>query len=559
MEQHWYATRPERTPEASQCKANGARKAIRWFEHPPYPPVFTRLKCVIRTDQLIVTDSIPMTNVSGIDAQGPWFDGVEMLSQREPRPVDVAAAKSKEIAIVGAGMSGLMSYLVLHQAGMKNLSIIEAGYRLGGRVHTAYLSGGPFDYSYQEMGPMRFPQTYTNPNDNKTYDINDMKLVFSLADEMNKLNHHDKNFSVDFIPWLQSNDNSFYYYNEFKLPSGLPPTIKQVSENASLGVTTILDHSTTSLENKVDKILPGSDFLADIAENMFTAHKEWLDTGLHGLGGDHWSEFAFMVNFLNGSLNSTDMLGGTGDSYWDTLYDGMYFEAGTWKTIDGGLNRLPESFHPLVDPVTTMNRSIERIKYSECDNKVTLQWRHNYTDRTFQNSTYDYAMIAVPFSIVRKWRLPSLPVTMSNAINELDYTSACKVALEFSERFWEHYANPIYGGCSTETDIPGIGNICYPSYNINGTGKASILASYISGDMGDRLASWTEDQHVQYILDAMVEIHGEFTRKLYTGKYNRRCWVLDPLESASWASPTVGQHQLYIPEYFKTHDNVNFP
>ena len=39
--------------------------------------------------------SIPMTNASGIDAQGPWFDGVELLKEKEIGSVDVAAAKAK--------------------------------------------------------------------------------------------------------------------------------------------------------------------------------------------------------------------------------------------------------------------------------------------------------------------------------------------------------------------------------------------------------------------------------------------------------------------------------
>jgi hypothetical protein len=101
--------------------------------------------------------SVAMTNETGIDAWGPWFDGVELLGAANITSVDSKAAKEKHIGIVGAGMSGLMTYLVLHQAGMTNVEIIEAGHRLGGRVHTEYLSGGPFNYSYQEMGPMRFP------------------------------------------------------------------------------------------------------------------------------------------------------------------------------------------------------------------------------------------------------------------------------------------------------------------------------------------------------------------------------------------------------------------
>lgn len=116
-----------------------------------------------------------MTNATGIDAWGPWFDGVELLRNKEIGAVDVAKAKSKDIAIIGAGMSGLMTYLVLHQAGFTNVKIIEASQRLGGRVHTEYLSGGPFDYSYQEMGPMRFPETIEYSNE--TYNITDHQMV----------------------------------------------------------------------------------------------------------------------------------------------------------------------------------------------------------------------------------------------------------------------------------------------------------------------------------------------------------------------------------------------
>lgn len=40
-------------------------------------------------------DSIPMTNASGIDAQGPWFDGVAALKNHEISAVDAKQAKDK--------------------------------------------------------------------------------------------------------------------------------------------------------------------------------------------------------------------------------------------------------------------------------------------------------------------------------------------------------------------------------------------------------------------------------------------------------------------------------
>ncbi len=83
-----------------------------------------------------------------------------------------------------------------------------------------------------------------------------------------------------------------------------------------------------------------------------------------------------------------------------------------------------------------------------------------------------------------------------------------------------------------------------------------MLASYTNADFGIRFASMPELEHVRYVLDAMVEIHGEVARDQYTGKYNRHCWALDPFESASWASPSIGMHTLYIPAFFKTENNV---
>ncbi|KAK8137460.1 L-amino-acid oxidase [Apiospora sp. TS-2023a] len=505
---------------------------------------------------------ITMTQEAGIDTWGPWFDGVKLLEDKEISAVDASAAKSKEVAIVGGGMSGLMAYLVLSQSGLSNIKILEASQRLGGRVHTEYLSGGPFDYSYQEMGPMRFPKTISVANE--TYNVTDHQLVFQLADEMNQLNNHNKNLSVDFIPWYQASPNGLSYTNGFKLPeTNMPPTLAQIKQNASLaGPATVYDEATEKMQDAIAKITSNETMMIEIATNMHKAHRDFLVNGLGGKGGEVWSEFAYMVNYLNATLNQTDVVVGSSadSSFWNSLYDNVYFSASTWSTIDGGLSRLPLSFHPLVDNITTMDAHVDQVEYLDESQRVRLSWKqHGNKAATYQNATFDYAVIAMPFSKVKLWRLPMLPTTIKNAINNVPMESACKVALEYKTRFWEHLpTGPIVGSCSTTTDIPGIGSVCYPSYNLNGTGPGSILASYASGDWAIRWLSQTEEDHVQYMVDAMVEIHGEVAREQYTGNYNRRCWYLDPYEGGAWAAPTIGQHQLYIPEYFKTYSNMIF-
>lgn len=222
--------------------------------------------------------SIPMDASTGIDTWGPWFDGVKLLENKNLSAIDAADAKAKDIAIVGAGMAGLMTYLILHQSGFTNIRLLEASQRLGGRVHTEYLSGGPFDYSYQEMGPMRFPATRTVQNE--TYNITDHQIVFQLAAEMNRINNYDKNLSVDFIPWIQSNQNGLYYHDGIKLDTGLPPTIQQTMTSASLSIDLPLEGSTMSTQAKYNAIIGNETLLRAIADNMHKAHKDFIGNEL---------------------------------------------------------------------------------------------------------------------------------------------------------------------------------------------------------------------------------------------------------------------------------------
>lgn len=502
---------------------------------------------------------IKMDNSSGIDAEGPWFDGVELLKNSEISAVNVQAAKSKEIAIVGGGMAGLMTWLALNQSGLTNLSIIEASQRLGGRVHTAYF-GDPSERQYQEMGPMRFPLSITYADSNETVQIQDHRIVFDLAEQVNKLNQNNTNFTVNFIPWYQSSPNGLYYVGGVRKPDGQVPTLGEIEANASLaGAATSEDPIQDELTAYFGDFFANATFISQMAKNIYRAHKTWLDTGLNGLGGDDWSEFAYLHNYLMYQANETLIaLGGSGsESFWDNLYESVYFSATDWRTIDGGLSRLPSAFHPLVDDITFMNRKIQRIQYDEDTRKVNLQWKAAPLDPEFQNATYDLAVVTVPLPLVRTWRLPGFSPLLSTAINTYPYSQVCKVALQFSTRFWEHLDLPIYGSCSTQTDIPGIGSICYPSYDINSTGPGVMLASYTTSDDGLRWASIPEIQHVNYVLDAIAEIHGpDLVYAQYTGNFSRRCWILDQYETVSWASADVGMRKAFIPAFFRTEKGV---
>ncbi|KGQ09880.1 L-amino-acid oxidase [Beauveria bassiana D1-5] len=129
------------------------------------------------------------------DSLGAWFEGVNAISCTSvPRRDNVT------IAIIGGGVSGLATGLMLDSIGMRNWEIIEASERVGGRFRTKFVGGTD---EYAEMGPMRLPWSITYKSDNTTHEYTDHRMTFQLADTLNRLNGHDPRYKIDFIPWIQ--------------------------------------------------------------------------------------------------------------------------------------------------------------------------------------------------------------------------------------------------------------------------------------------------------------------------------------------------------------------
>lgn len=68
--------------------------------------------------------------------------------------------------------------------------------------------------------------------------------------------------------------------------------------------------------------------------------------------------------------------------------------------------RLPNAFKPLVGDDLKYYRKIQKVDYLSHENKVQISWKNHYTDCEFQKATYDHTFVAVPFTVVRKWKLP---------------------------------------------------------------------------------------------------------------------------------------------------------
>jgi monoamine oxidase len=488
------------------------------------------------------------------DVTGPWFDGVAYIQSKKNNDSFVAVAKSKKIAIVGGGMSGLLTSLLLDSVGIKDWHITESSYRVGGRIRTKYLAGTtPDQYQYQEMGPMRFPVSIKYADTNETLDIQDHKMVFQLADVLNNMNGNDTTLAVNFIPWIQSSPNVPANSNGYRLPNGRIPSKAQVSANSSLiapaAVDPDIDPDVVKKAKEEWENFEGidNDRMRNVSANIFQAHKKAIE-----LGQFQWSETAYLKYHLNLSTDTVNYIAGSENTpAWGDWYDTPYFAATTWRTIDKGLESLPRAFYPHVQDRLTLGRKVDGIVYNNDTGKVLITWRQDPFAMTPESEEYDYAVVAVPFSKVRTWQLPNYSSLLSRAIDTLNYQQSCKVALHYKTRFWEHLSPPIIGGCGA-VDIYGIGSVCYPAYQINSTRPGVILASYSSGTSARSLAALSTTDHIARTQRAMVEVHGQVAAEQFTGSYERQCWEVDEHNAGAWCDPEVGQQELYIPAYYKT-------
>ncbi|KAH7070108.1 flavin-containing amine oxidoreductase-domain containing protein [Paraphoma chrysanthemicola] len=485
------------------------------------------------------------------DMMGPWFDGVAYMQSKQNNASFIAVEKSKKIGIVGGGMAGLLTSLLLDSVGIHDWHIIESSHRIGGRIRTKYLAGTtPDQYQYQEMGPMRFPVSTKYTDTNETLDIQDHKMVFQLGDVLNQMNGNASDLMVKFIPWIQSSPNVPANSNGYRLPNGRIPSVAQIRANSSLVLPSATSpdkeaqsHAAEQLEEFID-VTP--DVLRNISSNVYRAHKDAVEKGLF-----HWSETAYLRYALNVSDNLVDYMAGSlsNSPMWE--YDTAYFGATTWRTIDKGLESLPRAFLPHVQDRLTLGRKITGLKYNNNTGKIALQWRQDPFAMKPQSEEYDYAVVAVPFSKVRLWNLPKYSSLLSRAISTMNYQQSCKVALHYKTRFWEKLSPPIIGGCGS-VDIAGIGSVCYPAYKINSSLPGVILASYSSGNPARSLAALSTEDHVAYVQRAMIEVHGDIAAEQFTGAYDRQCWEVDEHQAGAWAAPVVGQQDLFLPTYYET-------
>jgi monoamine oxidase len=414
--------------------------------------------------------------------------------------------KGVKVAILGGGISGLVSAYELGKAGYL-CTVLEARSRPGGRNWTVrggtkveFTDGttqtsewGPDNY--MNAGPARLPSIH--------------KTILGYCKELGVPLEVEVNSSRSS---LLVNDGAF---------GGKPIEQRQAINDTRGHVAELLAKCIN--QNALDEQLTTKDHerMLGFLRTYGDLKSDYTYAGSSRAGVSHLSGAGQVREELRPPLEMHALLDG---NFWR----GMLFE----ETLDmqatmfqpvGGMDRIPYAFAKKLGPLVQYEAPVKEIR--KTSNGVRIVYAQAGTTK---NLEADYCICAMPITILK-----SIPNDFSpriqQAIKDTEYGDAYKIGWE-SKRFWETDFN-IYGGISWVMSGP-VGLVWYPSAKLfSDTGV--VVAGY-STERGSEFGKLPTVRDKLAASRAAVErLHPGYGQQLgkpiyvYWGKipYNLGSWV----------------------------------
>ncbi|CUB12778.1 Flavin-dependent L-tryptophan oxidase RebO precursor [Bacillus cereus] len=431
----------------------------------------------------------------------------------------VKTKNSKQIIIVGAGISGLVAASLLKEAGHK-VTILEANNRIGGRIYTIR---EPFSRGlYFNAGPMRIPDTH--------------KLTLAYI----------RKFKLPLNLFINKTTSDIIYTNNIKTRLSI------FEKNPSILGYPILEKEKgkTAEELMLEVLEPILNYIKkDPNKNWSIVEKKYKAYSLGTFLTEYYSDGAIdMIGVL------LDMEAYMGMSLIEVLREMVFFTSTTkYYEITGGMDALPKAFLSQLNENIFMRYKVEKIIQE--NSKVMMQVNHEQTIERFM-VTGDVVIVTIPFSALRFVEIQPYNLFSyykRRAIRELNYIAATKIAIEFKSRFWEKAGQ--CGGKSI-TDLP-IRFTYYPSYGIHTLGAATVLASYTWADEALTWDSLPDRERIRYALKNLAEIYGDIVySEFVTG--TSFSWSQNPYSCGAFTAFEPGQELELFPYITPPSGKVHF-
>jgi monoamine oxidase len=438
---------------------------------------------------------------------------------------------ARNVAIVGAGVAGLVAASLLSQAG-HHVTIYEASQRIGGRIYTVR---EPFTHGfYGEAGAMRLPSFYTLTQD--------YIAKFGLP-------------TNTFVNW-DTKGNGYIYVN------GVKKRQAEYNQEGSrgLGYPLLKGEEKTAENLLTDALHQISTYVG--AESMDDWQTDRWKQVIEKYGETTVREFLKQTTFYSeGAIELIEVMQDL-ESRSDSSLIQQIVELNdhgpsvVYTEITGGMDQFSEAFLPGLDAAGVKihkGHRLTAIDRHDGDAGVTLRFERDTaaggSGHPLPHPTVraDAVIVTIPFPGFRYVRVtPMLSHEKRKAIRELHYDAATKIMLQFKTRFWETN-DGIYGGQSV-TDLPSR-FIYYPSHDYDGKDGGVVITSYTWGDEARGWDSQPPEDQIRCTLNDVAAIHGDYVRDEFV-RGVVQSWATDRYsygEAAMFYGGQLEELQPYIP------------
>jgi monoamine oxidase len=363
------------------------------------------------------------------------------------------SGRGKSVAVLGAGIAGLVSTLLLRRAGYR-CTVLEARSRPGGRVWT--VRGGD---TIEEIDSTQKVDWEGDPN-----------LYFNVGAA--RLSHHHlgilgycREFGVALEPFINDNRAGLIQIDgEF---SGEPQRIARLQADLRGAVAELAARS-APIDGSLDALLRNFGALTKDMAYTGSARAGFASpTTSPGAGTQHGTLQRPIPIGDIARLNEASILANA------LTFLETWNQAPTMLQPVGGMDRIPQALAKAIGDDIAYGHEVEQIvRIGERAQIVSRDRRSGAIVRT----EVDYVVCTIPLPVLKSIRADFSPA-VAHAIDQgaAAYAPAAKVAFAASPRWWER-EDHLYGGISwTSRDI---NQVWYPSHGFH-TSKGILIGAYI--------------------------------------------------------------------------------
>lgn len=233
------------------------------------------------------------------------------------------------------------------------------------------------------------------------------------------------------------------------------------------------------------------------------------------------------------------------------MLEGHFEESGFTEHTEegrilGGNDRLPKAFARALADKVLYGRAVRRIRHDAQGAEVTFE-----EEGVLRTLRAPLLVVALPFSVLREIPIePELSPGKRTCIHELAYGRAMKIAMQFSERFWDR---PDSFGQRVFTDT-ALRRIYH--HSVDQPGPRGLLMSFTSADDAVALGKMPEKERLAAALRDVTRLWADAPAHWEGGA--TKFWVEDPWVKASYSFTGIGQNRDFLPLSQKPEGCVHF-